>query len=58
MSIANMLTQAGLKKGLERGKLEGKLETARGLLSEGISLATIARVTRLSPHRIRKLKTS
>ncbi|MEM7495053.1 MAG: Rpn family recombination-promoting nuclease/putative transposase [Myxococcota bacterium] len=48
--------ETGLQKGRREGRQESLLEVARNMLSNKISVATIAKVTRLSPYRIGKLK--
>lgn len=52
--------QLGLQEGLRKGKLEGKLEKAleiaRNMLSEGIPVATIARVTHLPRQKLTALR--
>ena len=50
--------EEGLKEGLEEGKKEGKLETARGLIKNGIDFEVIARATGFSREEIEKLATS
>lgn len=44
----------GEKNGLEKGKLEGKLELAKGMKKEGIDLDVIARISGLSREEIEK----
>ncbi|MEM7494738.1 MAG: Rpn family recombination-promoting nuclease/putative transposase [Myxococcota bacterium] len=60
MSIADILTQAGLKrgleKGLEKGKLERSMEIARNLLAAGIDLKLIAGATGLSRQKLVALR--
>ena len=59
MSIAEILKhegkKLGLQEGLHKGKLEKAFEIARAMLKEGLSLATIARVTQLPSRDIKKL---
>jgi predicted transposase/invertase (TIGR01784 family) len=47
-----------MEKGMEKGKKEGKLETARGLIKNGIDFDVIARATGLSREEIEKLAAS
>ena len=48
--------QEGLTKGLHQGLEQGRLETARNMLREGISNATIARVTGLPVAKLTALR--
>ena len=50
--------EEGMEKGMEKGKKEGKLETARGLIKNGIDFEVIARATGLSREEIEKLAAS
>jgi predicted transposase/invertase (TIGR01784 family) len=43
------------KKGIEKGRLEGKLEVARNLLADGVSPEVIVRNTELPIEKIREL---
>ncbi|MCE1713862.1 ISNCY family transposase, partial [Enterobacter hormaechei] len=52
MTIAEELEQKGRREGLE----EGKLETARALLQNGVSLEIIIRSTGLSREKIEALR--
>ena len=47
-----------LQKGMEKGKLEGKIEAAKKMLGEGIGIPKISRITGLSKNQILKLKSS
>ena len=42
----------GIKEGIDRGIREGKLDDARNMLDEGISLEKIVRITGLSEEDI------
>ena len=46
----------GEAKGKAEGELLGRQETARAMLREGMSLASVARFTRLSPGEVEALK--
>ena len=48
----------GWTKGKAEGELLGRQETARAMLREGMSLASVARFTRLSPGEVEALKES
>ena len=52
MTIAEKLE----KKGMEKGKAEGKAEVALGMLKEGISLEVVSRITGLSVKQIERLR--
>ena len=45
-----------IKKGMDQGIKEAKLEGAKKMLAEGLELSLIARVTGLSREEIEKLK--
>ena len=44
------------KKGIEKGKIEEKLETAKTMLVEGFDVATIAKITKLTVPEIEDLQ--
>ena len=46
----------GMEEGIAKGELKGKIETARNLLSENMSVDLIAKVTGLTEEEIRGLK--
>ena len=46
-----------MAKGIEEGREETLLETARKMLAEGIDIEMISRITGLSPEQIKKLAT-
>ncbi|HBZ8552010.1 TPA: hypothetical protein ACWV46_004881 [Salmonella enterica subsp. enterica serovar Muenchen] len=52
MTIAERLEQ----KGIEKGILEGKLQTARNMLAEGMDLHTVMRMTHLSEDELQQIK--
>ncbi|MEM7495455.1 MAG: hypothetical protein AAF471_04825 [Myxococcota bacterium] len=51
-----MLTQAGLEKGREKGKLERSVEIARNLLSTGVEPKIVAQATGLSRQKLLALR--
>ena len=67
MTIADRLHEAGFKKGWQEGKQEGKqeglmegrrdeaLRIARTMLTDGIDINTIQKITRLSAEDIQGL---
>ncbi len=56
MTIAEELEQKGREEGIELGREEGKVETARALLRHGVSLDIIVTSTGLSRDKIEALK--
>jgi predicted transposase/invertase (TIGR01784 family) len=44
-----------MEKGLEKGRAEGKMETARNMKSKDFSIADIADITGLTKKEIEKL---
>jgi len=48
--------QKGVSEGERRGILEGKLETAKSMLAEGLSLSLVIKVTGLSESEIEQLR--
>jgi predicted transposase/invertase (TIGR01784 family) len=64
--IFQEILQEGEARGEAKGKAQGEaigrtqtqLEIARGMLQEGIDIATIARITQLTPEQISQLQRS
>ena len=54
---SNLLTveERGRRAGLEEGRLDGLRETARNMKTEGMSIETIARLTKLSVSEVEEL---
>ena len=48
--------QEGLAEGMEKGMEKGKEEVARNMLSEGLGVDVVARVTGLSPAQVQELQ--
>ncbi|MEZ5671426.1 MAG: Rpn family recombination-promoting nuclease/putative transposase [Thiotrichaceae bacterium] len=48
--------QKGISDGEQRGKLEGKLETARAMLTKGLNVSLVAEVTGLDVAEIEQLR--
>ena len=55
MSIADVLTQAGMRQGMRRGKLERSTEIARNLLVAGIDAQVVSQATGLPRHKLSAL---
>jgi predicted transposase/invertase (TIGR01784 family) len=52
----NASAQRGISEGMEKGKMEDKLETALSMLMEGLPSSLVARCTGLTIDEIRKLE--
>lgn len=46
--------EKGELRGMEKGKIEGKLETARNLKAEGIDIAIIRKTTGLTEEQLKE----
>lgn len=56
VTIAQQLKEAGRQQGIEQGIQQGKLETARALLDNGISLDVVIKSTGLSREILEQLR--
>ena len=56
MTIAQWLEERGMQKGIEKGIEEGMEIVAKRLLSEGTEIAFVAKITKLSLDRVKKLQ--
>ncbi len=54
-TLAQRLRDEGKQEGVKVGKLEGKIETARELLKNGVDIDIIAKATGFSREEIEKL---
>ena len=54
--LARKIEQQGIIKGKAEGIIEGKRETARVMLKEGVDLNFISKVTGLSLNEITQIK--
>jgi predicted transposase/invertase (TIGR01784 family) len=52
---AEKIRMSGINEGIEKGKLEGKLEVARNLLARGDSPETVSKIAGLPQEKIREL---
>lgn len=55
-TIISFEKEEALLKGRREGRRQGRLEVARALKAEGLSLEQISRATKLSVEQIKKLK--
>ena len=53
MTLAEQLKAEGIATGLQQGKLEGKLEVAERLLSEGIEIVFVSKMTGISLEQLK-----
>ena len=56
MFLRNSYIDEGIEIGEERGRKEGKLDVAKNMLKEGISIALIKKCTNLSEQQIAELQ--
>ncbi|EAQ6365422.1 Rpn family recombination-promoting nuclease/putative transposase [Salmonella enterica] len=60
MTIAQQLEQIGINKGInigeKKGFEKGKQEVARNMLTDGMDLRTVMRLTGLSEDEVKKIK--
>jgi predicted transposase/invertase (TIGR01784 family) len=54
MTLLEKLEEKGELRGLEKGKIEGKIETARNLKAEGIDIAIIRKTTGLTEEQLKE----
>ena len=54
MTLLEKLEEKGELRGMEKGKIEGKLETARNLKAEGIDIAIIRKTTGLTEEQLKE----
>ena len=54
--VHKKLLEQGRDKGIKDGKILGKLEVAKAMLLEGLSLELIVRITKLPLAEIKKLQ--
>jgi predicted transposase/invertase (TIGR01784 family) len=54
-TLAQRLRDEGKEKWMKEGKLEGKIETAKELLKNGVDINMIAKATGFSREEIEKL---
>ena len=56
MTLAEQLIDEGMAKGLQQGLQKGKFEVAERLLSEGVELTFVAKMTGISLERLEALQ--
>ncbi|MCF6807241.1 Rpn family recombination-promoting nuclease/putative transposase [Thiotrichales bacterium 19S9-12] len=56
MTVAEQWEQQGVEKGIEKGKISEKRETAKSMIVDGLSVEKVVKYTRLSREVVEKLK--